>query len=215
MVSGTPASENKTVDGVEYQVKNKYAFVESVDENGNKYIKVTANATNAAGGTSDCDPSVQVKSSTFINAVLSNNGKLTYEIDLALPQNGVAGKTVFRLRASGGSSSDVIEIFRTDASGKILLNGKSNKVVGTLDSTLTKYVFTLDVNSGMLTAYSESGELLASIEVAVPQDTVTGAKTVKEWFESSTQNVIQWYFNRNACVAFDNIKIYAGVYKIL
>lgn len=204
-------SADKKIDGITYGFSSKTASVSLKEtSDGNKYIELyTGDAS------SGCDPTIISENRTFKAQTFADGGKITWELDLATHADGRINSSTFRLRetTTGNTAKDVIVIFQIDSKGKVLLGGNSDKVVGALNTSLTKYIFTLDIYDATLSAYSVQGDVITTIDVSVPTTTKTGATTVAEWYESVGQ-YIQWYFSGQGGIAFDNIKVHTGDYTV-
>ena len=201
---------NKNIDGISYGFQNKTCSATLKDSSGNKYVELYTPETKVSGS---CDPTIAVSSKDFTAKVIEAGGRITYELDMATLSDGRVGDSTFRIRETSGTSSDVIIIFKTASDGKVYLGGKSDKCVGQLTAELTRYVFTLDIYEETLSLIDEYGDVTESISVSVPATTKTGATTVAEWFEN-VGNLFQWYFSSNGGVAYDNIYVHSGDYKV-
>ncbi len=198
-------TEDKNFDGIDYLFSGKLAtVVVEEDADGNSYIRLQSENQK-----SDCDPTIELNHDEYKSAV-ANIGKITYEIDLAVPTGAKLATSTFRIRGEG-DASDSITIFKTNSQKKIQLAGNSNLVVATLGADFTKLIFTLDLVNGTLTAYSEDGAVLQTTAVSVPANAPTKPATITDWF-GTTSSVFEWNFSRNCCIAFDNVKVYAGTY---
>ena len=201
--ANVPAREDKNFDGIDYLFSGKDATAIKVDADGNTYIRVQTE--NKSTGT----PTIVLNHDGYKTAAI-DNGKITYEIALAVPADTALATSTFRIRGAG-ATSDVIKIFSTNNKGKVMLNGDSDLVVATLGEEFKKLIFTLDIVNGTLTAYSEDGTVIQTTAVSVPRTAPSKPATVADWFETTT-SVFEWSFNRNCGVAFDNVKIYTGAY---
>ncbi len=195
--------ENKTVNGISYQLSGKTgAVAETVtDENGNTYIRLRTEGT---------DASMSYKPSNATAAVISGGGKITYEVDLALIEEGRFPASSFKVRGNGGPS-DTVDIFGTNTSGQVILNNTAGKSVGELTTNFKKFIFTFDIYAATITAYDMYGYEILTTDAIVPQVSIGTYETVADWFAATTY-FFYWHFSANGGLLYDNINIYVGEY---
>ncbi len=195
--------ETKTVDGIIYQLMGKTgaSAVAVTDENGNTYIRLRTEGT---------DASLSYKPQNAVAATIAGGGKVTYEIDLALLEEGKFSTTSFKVRGNGGSS-DTINIFGTNSAGQVILNNVAGKSVGELTTSFKRFIFTFDIYAATITAYDVYGYEILSTEATVPQVTAGTYETVADWFAASTY-FFYWHFGISSGILYDNVNVYVGEY---
>lgn len=189
-------------DGFSYGVGDKAgsAVKAQSDANGNKYIKVT---------TTEKDATINVTNKSFGAEVLSAGGVVTYEISLATQPDGKISASSFKPRGGAGAADSLV-IFKTDVNGNLMLGGTATSIA-TLSPKLTKFVFTLDVYAETLTAYNERGDVLSTVDVAVPTVSQATYASISEWIVSVIY-AINFQISAGGGLLFDDVKIYTGAY---
>ena len=209
-----PVEKYKASDTVAYNLQSKYAeAVSKKDESGNTYIVLVTDALNPTGTTSSCDPQITVMGSDHKTLVLANGGKVTYEVDLAAVREGNVGRSVFRLRA--GTTSDLLFLFSTNPDGSVLFRDSADMPVCTLKvGEFTKIIVTVDIIDATATLFNEYGDAIYTAELYIPEAAAEPKPaTFAEWF-ARMDNPFQWYFSADTQIAFDNLKVYTGEYRV-
>ena len=90
----------------------------------------------------------------------------TFRIKLAIDGDTSPSQILVRLQGASSPNFEFV-LFQTNAQGKILLNNKSNLVIGTLSSEFTEIIVTVDFFNATLTAYNPDGSVVIT-ESGVP-----------------------------------------------
>ena len=137
---------NKTTNdslSLELNTKTGTAFKTVDDGNGNTYLEWTSGYK---------DPLVRIHGS--LTKWIGTETAVTYTLRLAKDQEKLPIASTFRVQQTSNQS---FPVFTTTTEGKILLNGKTNLVVGELTEDLTKYIFTVDFAAATISVHNEDG----------------------------------------------------------
>ena len=166
-ISSSGASPSK--NGITYGATNKKGCAFTTVTDGDvKYLLWEAGTM---------DPEINI--SRPLRDFSGETKSVTFTLSLALDGDRAPVASVFRLRAStpeaiveGTTSNHSANVFTTDNAGRIFLGGNTELLVARLDKEFQTLSFTVDFETGALTARNIDGTLLATttLKLTNPDD---------------------------------------------
>lgn len=169
----------------------------TVTKDGNTYVDFRKGAA---------DPLVNLNLSGGVPALAGSWTRMTISVRLARISGVTPVNSSCRLRVD--SSSNVTSAFDTKTTGKVLLGGKSDCVIGELTEEFQTFTVTVDYGAGKLYGYL-NGAKVTECAFSVPG--ASSAANTLEWMQTCTSYLFNWYFSGSdgTGILMDDIIVYA------